>query len=799
MEELQSVHYDAFISYRHSELDSFVAENLHKRLEAFKLPKSARAKAKSDKTRISRVFRDVEELPLSDNLSDPINNALANSEFLITICTPRYPQSKWCMKEIEVFLQTHDREHVLVVLAEDEPENSFPEILNFEQVEVVGEDGEVSFVKKPIEPLAADTRGENKKEILKAMDTAVIKLCAAIFGMNYDDLKQRHREQKIKRMAALFGSIGAAILLFAVFATVMLIRISKANATISRQYEEIQDKYAGSVATASEQLLGAGRKKDAIYAVKSVLPDSSLDKHNNRALSMLYSSMGVYDTEGKYTALNAYDMASEVVSYNVSFDNKYILINDWITIGIFDIESGKKIKDIEKSDASGEIIQGVFCGDEGILKSEDAGIYYCPISGGEEKLLDIGLYAEFLESPDGKITVVYSDDHIYGIDNFGNIAYDIDLYELYGASFLIFSDISFDDGCFAMSLGDTKRHYMVVADEMTGEVKVSFWNNGGYMPYVCLGGSTLYFSLPGYGENGNVNSTVYAVDINSGTTWWKTNLPDFSTMDILTVGDHVYLYDYVMVMVLKANNGGAINYYRSDHVILEGWEEDGAYNYLSQEGKVYYCDENTTYDKTLSCFDVAPAEYMVNATYQNGELFCLFNGANYITRYASYENKAAELTDGDYEFMMYSENSAETALGLDTALLDEAFYSDDNKLIFASFTNHVGKVYDAVSLECLKSFDVEYTHFNKLAFSELTGGYILSGDYYSYLMDDDYDIYCSMSRIVDEKDGCFIIRNMEDKYYKVPFVGYEELMDMAGKRLGDYEPAEDIKQKYNIK
>ena len=31
--------YDAFISYRHGELDKFVAENLHKRLESYKIPK----------------------------------------------------------------------------------------------------------------------------------------------------------------------------------------------------------------------------------------------------------------------------------------------------------------------------------------------------------------------------------------------------------------------------------------------------------------------------------------------------------------------------------------------------------------------------------------------------------------------------------------------------------------------------------------------------------------------------------------------------------------------------------------
>ena len=34
--------YDAFISYRYTELDKFVAEKIHKYLESFKLPKNIR-------------------------------------------------------------------------------------------------------------------------------------------------------------------------------------------------------------------------------------------------------------------------------------------------------------------------------------------------------------------------------------------------------------------------------------------------------------------------------------------------------------------------------------------------------------------------------------------------------------------------------------------------------------------------------------------------------------------------------------------------------------------------------------
>ncbi len=47
----EGYHYDAFISYRHAELDKFVAENLHRRLEAFRMPKSVIKKRPGQKTK----------------------------------------------------------------------------------------------------------------------------------------------------------------------------------------------------------------------------------------------------------------------------------------------------------------------------------------------------------------------------------------------------------------------------------------------------------------------------------------------------------------------------------------------------------------------------------------------------------------------------------------------------------------------------------------------------------------------------------------------------------------------------
>ena len=77
--------YDAFISYRHTPLDMEMAKKLHKGLETFVIP--AAVKKSTGKNKIARVFRDQEELPIGSNLTENIFAALAESEYLIVVCS----------------------------------------------------------------------------------------------------------------------------------------------------------------------------------------------------------------------------------------------------------------------------------------------------------------------------------------------------------------------------------------------------------------------------------------------------------------------------------------------------------------------------------------------------------------------------------------------------------------------------------------------------------------------------------------------------------------------------------------
>ena len=232
--------YDAFISYRHAQPDSFVAQTLHKYLESFKLPRSVvRHKAEESdgsriKTRIHRVFRDREELPLVSNLADPITEALEHSEYLIVICSPRLNESMWCRKEIETFIQMHDREHVLAVLAEGEPETSFPEELLFREEKEYKSDGSVICKRVPVEPLAADVRGGTHREIRRKLKSELLRLAAPMFDCNYDDLKQRHREQRMRKAILTSVSVSVVCLLIGLVSTAAALKIRHQ----SRQIEE---------------------------------------------------------------------------------------------------------------------------------------------------------------------------------------------------------------------------------------------------------------------------------------------------------------------------------------------------------------------------------------------------------------------------------------------------------------------------------------------------------------------------------------------------------------------------------
>ena len=354
--------YDAFISYRHTPLDQFVAQNLHKKLEAFRLPSSLVKQRGGDcKKKIERVFRDRDELPLTSNLADPITQALRDSEFLIVICSPRLPQSQWCRKEIETFMDMHGRERILAVLIEGEPEDSFPEELLYREREVTQEDGSVQVIREPVEPLAADMRGKTKREILKAMDGELLRLAAAMFGCAYDDLKQRHKEQKMKKLLAVSFAASSVFLAFGTVSAAMAFRIQRQKEQIQAQSDEIagqkeqievqyREALENQSRSLAEKSLGLLEEGDRLGAIETAL-EAFRDKEDKTPMPVTSEAQYAL-AESTYVYRNGYGVVpqymlkhdSDVVFMTVSPNGELLLSGDTIgNLYVWDIKENKQL------------------------------------------------------------------------------------------------------------------------------------------------------------------------------------------------------------------------------------------------------------------------------------------------------------------------------------------------------------------------------------------------------------------------------------------------------------------------
>ncbi len=186
----------AFISYSHA--DFKIATKLHRKIENYRLPPRLREAVQDEASslpdgRIGKVFRDREDLPAAQDLSQAVKLALKNSETLIVLCSADAKASPWVAKEISLFRSLHPDRPILAAIVSGEPEDVLPEEL-----------------KKGSEPLAADLRKEGDGWRL-----GFLKIIAGITELPLDALVQRDAQRQLRRVTMVTGGSIAVMLLMA--------------------------------------------------------------------------------------------------------------------------------------------------------------------------------------------------------------------------------------------------------------------------------------------------------------------------------------------------------------------------------------------------------------------------------------------------------------------------------------------------------------------------------------------------------------------------------------------------------
>ena len=803
--------YDAFISYRHSELDKYVAENLHRQLEAFRLPKSIAKKRQDDKTKIERVFRDKEELPLTSNLEDPIVEALKDSEWLIVICSPRLRESLWCKKEIETFVQLRGREHVLAVLIEGEPSESFPDELLYETKKQTLPDGTVEEVKIPVEPLAADVRGKNKKEMMKAMKTEILRLLAAVFQLSFDDLRQRHKERRMRRIvtASLIG--GVACLLFGVYSTATALRIQSQKAQIEKQAQEILQqneelalRQAHSLADLAEQYLEDGDRKSAIETATEALTESEgiTLPYTPEAQFILAESLRVYDTGNVYKAAYQYETAGRIEYLEESPDSDTLVIyDDTQTLTLFDMETGAVIEVFgpEKYDYPGP--QGcTFLGEERFAYINPEG-EICIYDLNERKVVEC-------LTPESAYGILSDEDGKYlAVNQFLGeyVVYDGETLEELGCTpkketeSYLGKKMLFTEGYFVYESSAT--------DESGNEISTLYFVDLDTMQLVAtypMGRKTVkdigirdgvaYVASALYGEHySSSDAYMSAIDITGGTLLWEYEQKGFWTNLVHLpqceqANDLLFITEST-VSLIDMKTGAVSSTLSLDSPVVEvgAYVDLANFLLLCENGDMLIISEKDgqKYDmsykfecKTVSNDLILHSIYGLTVLERNDKKITVYTQS--VGRDVAEIEEAYELPEDTTELAGDELVELAKSYGLDKPeYILSGFYSPDGKYFFARYWDYNFAIYDVEAGVVRNTIEDAYP--SKWCLGTDSQGYTyLLGYYGCYMLDKEMKpvMWIPEAREIDMENR-IVYMTWNDTYYQAPLYTVEELLTLA--------------------
>lgn len=822
---MDNLHYDAFISYRHSKNDMFIAKSIQKRLENFKVPKSVLSKVTNGKTKIERVFRDQDELPLSENLSEPIDIALSNSDYLIVICTPRLPESRWCLKEIETFTRLHGRDHILLILAEGEPRDSFPPILTREQVQVMYPDGSVGYEMREVEPLAADVRGKNARETAKLLDDATLRLAAVIFGLNYDDLKQRHREQKMKKGLMAAGGIAAAMFAFGMVAFGMMLTINSQKETISAQYDEIeeklntienqkqviydqydeiQDKYTDAMVIAANDLANNGRRRDALYALVNANEGRKIKPAVERKLVEL---LNVYNAFGSRVPYSTFEINETPKEFVVSDNRPIIAIKgNKDRIYIFNTDTQELLKIIEVpggvSSLNGNTM--AFLGEKTFFYIDGFNLHMVNIDNWSNTIITENADC-FVAVGKSKYLLMLYDGFLTAFTESGTVAYTIDLRvkedesDIYSVFMVNACAVSDSGSTIALLIQkDINKEYMFVINIETGNVKTFFEVDNDSGKRLNFAGNMLYINYPGSLQNEYNDKHFEAINIDTLETKFDRKY-DIAFVDKIDYCEgKLAINDYKSVELIDANTGEVINSTNIDEKIVDiKMIRSEIVDVFTVYGNVYRIsfDLDLIYDVTSQYYVTKPDYSISEICFNDDDIYVQGLNSGNITRYFGKfygEVLNSEDVDENLDEKMYGTK------GDYGDLIETQITSDDSKYTLVEYSDGTFKILDAKTRDVVGNIYDLKTELKDFRYISDLGCYAVVGFSNIFILTDDFEVRAEIPNCKDIQDG-YAICHYGSYYYKYKVHSIDEVLEDAKEALEGYIPSDDIKKKYGIR
>lgn len=810
--------YDAFISYRHCEPDNEIASRLQKKLESFRFPKDIADKV--GRTKLSRIFRDETEFAVSDDLTKAIEEAIVNSDYLIAVCSPEYLKSPWCRKEIETFLRFHDRKHVLLVLADGEPMETFPPEIIYEDLYKIGPDGRPFWTKVQREPLAADCRGEDSKERNPKIDKAVIRIAAAILGVRFDDLQQRHRQEQYKRTRTRVLIAFGVLVAFLALCVGFLIKIAGQNRDILKQNEEIAMqneiislKYADTLAATSDNLLRDGKRKDAVYAARLALPDEETGNYSELATKALVNALGIYDLPNTFGCDNDVLLPCSVLDEMIISPNGgYASVKDLEYVRyVIDMNTGATVFSFEEDDFS----YFAFDGEKGfVFKRADDNYFYFDFESGTET--DLGVSKAFLYSNingegyatrNGESFVLYK-----GSEQVWNLNYSSEGFSDESRLEIAVNFIPGSDECWVFITDfDNKTTNAYVVDMMSGNSRKFLIANAVCFDVTTDGKSIAWKQLDDY------DYSLWIMDVNSGMV---KNRHVNDSYRLVVQNDYVVTVTDGSVSILDKDLNDADQFEASGYI--RTFVSSDELVLLDGSGMMYKIrdGEYNSYDTGLTSDTFT---WMLE--YRGGKLYAAITGDNHIYTYTFRQSDYMTVFSGDYEELPIYNYDLDLACKdpkissfVDLVMQNETGFEKNRiKRVIMCHNAELGLIqlydgavfiYDSSTGEKIKMIYSLESFVNVFYYDEQSGYYYLSSnnvDVYDSNFKNIYSIRdCNLSGI-EKQSGAIVVLDLTysdpnnfSGHYTVCPVTYDQLISLTDDYLSGYEPDERVKEKYSL-
>jgi len=187
--------YDYCICFVEEAANRIIAEKLISEISAYTLPKKIHSFVKDAQYKNGCLLPLTYEAPLTNQQL----SILSCCRWLLVLCSERNRNSPVIRQTIKFFAANRGKEFILPVLTDGEPESAFPpEFFEKRETIITFNDGTTQEVIEIVELLAIDVRAGDIKSSLSLLRHARIKIVAALIGVSYDTLVQRH-EKRIRR------------------------------------------------------------------------------------------------------------------------------------------------------------------------------------------------------------------------------------------------------------------------------------------------------------------------------------------------------------------------------------------------------------------------------------------------------------------------------------------------------------------------------------------------------------------------------------------------------------------------